>query len=61
MHHAPLFTQVEAMPSKSRIPHWQQLNPNLREALLGVLTQIVKHHAPRLSAANGRGVPDDSR
>jgi hypothetical protein len=49
------------MPSKSRIPHWQQLNPNLREVLLGVLTQIVKHHAPRLSAVNGRGMPDDSR
>jgi hypothetical protein len=58
---APLFVLPPATPKKREIPNWRQLDPNTRQDLLALLTQMIGHHVPRSCASGERGVPDESR
>jgi hypothetical protein len=57
---APLFVLPATAPKKRGIPNWRQLDPNTRQDLLALLTQMIGHHIPRSCASDERGVPDES-
>jgi hypothetical protein len=57
---APLFVLPATTPKKRSIPNWRQLDPNTRQDLLALLTQMIGHQVPRSCASDERGVPDES-
>lgn len=61
IHKTPLCSRPTTRLKTSGIPHWHQLDPDLQQALVALLTQMIGDHLPRASARDGRGVADDSR
>jgi hypothetical protein len=61
IHTIPLFSLPTTRLKTPGIPHWHQLDPDLQQTLVALLTQMIGDHLPRASARDGRGVADDSR
>ena len=56
----PFLCSRPRRPRSGGIPNWRQLDPNTRQDLLALLTQMIGHHVPRSCASDERGVPDES-
>ncbi len=55
----PPFSSPTPALDPSEIPDWNRLDPDLQQALVVLLTQMIGNHLPRSCARDGRGVADD--
>ena len=60
-HSAPLFSLPTTTLNPPGIPNWHQLDHDLQQALVLLLTRMIGNHLPRSRAGDGREVPDDPR
>jgi len=60
-HSAPLFSPPTPALHPSEIPSWDQLGPDLRQALVVLFTRMIGNHLPGSCARDGREVADDPR
>lgn len=60
-HSAPLFSLPTTTPHPAGTPRWTQLDPELRQALVVLLTRMIGDHLPGSCARDGKGVADDPR
>ena len=59
--YAPLFSSPTTPPNTPGIPNWRQLDLDLQQALVGLLTQMIGNHLPRAFPRDARGGADDHR
>ena len=57
----PLFSSPTPTLGPSEIPNWHQLETDLQQALVVLLTQMIANHLPRSCHRDGREVADDPR
>ncbi len=55
----PPFARQVSTAKKRGIPNWRHLDPNTREDLLALLTQMIGHHVPKSCARDETEVPDE--
>ncbi len=60
-HSPPLFSLPTVTLRTPEIPHWHQLEPDLQQALIVLLTQMIGNHLPSSGTRDGRGGADDPR
>jgi hypothetical protein len=58
---APLFSSPTPALGPSEIPNWHQLETDLQQALVVLLTQMIGNHLPSSCPHDGREVADDPR
>jgi hypothetical protein len=59
-HCAPLFS-VPTTLQEARITRWTQLDAELQQALVRLLTRMIGDHLPGSRARAAKGVADDRR
>ena len=60
-HTTPLFSLPTPTLPPLGIPHWTALDPDLQQALVGLLTRMIGNHLPIWRTRDERGGADDSR
>ena len=57
---APPFSRPTATQSKTAIPKWEQLDLEVRQTLVNLLTRMIQHQLPSPSLSDGKEVADES-
>jgi hypothetical protein len=57
----PLFSLPTPPLHAAGIPHWRGLDPDLQQALVGLLTRMIGNHLPSARVRDERGDADDPR
>jgi hypothetical protein len=60
-HSAPLFSRPTTTRHTPGVPNWHQLDSDLQQALVVLLTRMIGNHLPKSLARDERGDADDSR
>ena len=60
IHWPPLFSLPTALHAAG-IPRWTQLDAELQQSLVRLLTRMIGDHLPESRARAGKGVADDRR
>ena len=59
-HGTPLFPRATTFPAAG-IPRWTELDAELQQALVQLLTRMIGNHLPGPRARAGKGDADDPR
>ena len=59
-HRTPLFS-LPATSHAAPIPRWTELDAELQQALIGLLTRMIGDHLPGSRARAGKGDADEPR
>lgn len=57
---APPLSRPTAMHRKATLPNWEQLDLEVRQPLVILLTRMLQHHLTHPSISDGKEVADES-